>query len=808
MRVVAPEGPVRSQKPTTSQSSRRAVPDVSRPTGVPLDAQRLLQLQRLVGNRATTALLASAGGNGHPSSGGTIQRKKGKQKVGEESKGESHSLEEEGEGTDAGAGSSTDQVGAGDDEAFLEPGGNLTRTSKVLTPKGRRLWKLEHKEKDVKETVPGYQRAIRGYVMQAGKDYGVVQEQTELVETDFKGVSAAVEAYERLETAAEKVPWVDDRDKQLEKIRSQQRKIVKAFEKDLPDLPKAAGLGDKAAGMGTKAASRTFGWHRRAGSRDSHPAPPSERRGDVSAMLLGARQRAGRRSERAKAFMEDVTFQRALIEHDADEAQAERNEREEARLNQKFDRKSGRAKADPREDPATLNVSLAKFKRWAGDAKRRSAIVRDLRAEVNKDFVTVKETLDRFPGTTRKIYWGAVVGGASFVASMGSLGVLGVEKRTDDQGRVKTWPFKVSLLNNLTDRIKEYTKEASLRAGRFVWDKLSAVLGFFNEVVLQNYINITGTIGTWLSLVGGIAAFVGAVGYGAGAAVGALIAKVGLVLAASGLVAALVKGAINTLRAHAAFLTALWNQDAKLQNQLNARTTGTTIKLAGDVSQAVSKGIGVGGDVVGVGGWTNSLSSVADYGYKAGYYTADVSAMGGNLVAGSVFPAGFDALNDRQSAYDNTGPGGNRLQPALGQNGGLGNRMDPVSRAKTAAERKRFRVAVEIRTEAMKDKAKPVNTRVKEFGLRVRSVFAPLVRVVAALKKIAAWVVSAFTGNRKGAEKVQPDPVEGAQQGDATNDMVGQVTEAAGVTSNMLDQAEGPQGAPDPDKEAAADDGK
>jgi hypothetical protein len=191
---------------------------------------------------------------------------------------------------------------------------------------------------------------------------------------------------------------------------------------------------------------------------------------------------------------------------------------------------------------------------------------------------------------------------------------------------------------------------------RFVLDKLSAGLGLFNEAVLQNVINVFGWMGTYLSLVGAICAIAGSAAYGAGATPGAIVAWIGVVIAGIGLAAALTKSVITHFRTSVAFLSALWNQDAKYQNELNARARQTGLQAGADTIQTISKGVSVGADVLTPVGAYNAMGQHAQEMVQGAVWGVEGGMIGTGIAAGGGAPAVSDATSSLMEAYNDEAP--------------------------------------------------------------------------------------------------------------------------------------------------------
>lgn len=691
----------------------------------------------------------------------------------------------------------------------------------VLNRKSRVL----RRKKEVTETLDGYNRAITDYTMRAGRGYVVVQQQTEMLEADYRSLEAHALEYLKREGEAERS---EAGSKEQVKLWAECDKILEIYAKDLASagkaptvstkvdeviaapverdgrsrwqkLSEAAGRGGQklkqaisqspqAVAHGTVAGAKAVGRAsssgakklkdgvKRAGQRLTGTGPHHAHDPEGWEKLHGALLRARGRWRRARVSMEAVIADRALIEDNADRAQALRNAGTIAALQSTVRRRQGR---EP--DPVATDGAegLDALRDLAFDSAHHLQDISQHRNLVKADFEFVKKDLDRFPGAIRKTVWGGAAGAASAVTGIATMGLLGMEARTDEQGRVQAWkgwfPFKVTFLNNVAKRVDQFFSESALRAGKFVWDRVSALFGLFNEAVLQNMVNIFGTLGTWVSVVGAAAALAGAVGFGVGALPGALILHLGLAIGAVALVASVLKALINSFRTQAAFVVALWNQDAKVQNQLNARVIGTGIQTAGDVTQALAKGVSVTGMGLDVGGVTSGLTGTASHLYDAGKYSLEVGVDAGKIAVADILPPLYGAFDDRQSAYDNTGPGLNRLHPATA--------------AKTQREQLRVHAALRRRMGKLKADAQPVNTRVKELSLKVQAAFAPLVRLKDAFKKMAAKVGGWFKKDTATEEVTHPD--EAAEATTSLTGLLHQVLDANKLVEEELQHAVG-----------------
>lgn len=733
-------------------------------------------MQRQRGNRATAALVEQLrDGDDNQSSGHEDQ---------------AHAGDEAAEA--AGQASSDGQEQAGDED--------------VLTRKSRAL----RRKKEVTDSPDGYNRAIKDYVMRAGRAYVVVQQQTELLGADYRSLKADVEEYH---ATKDKAATSEEGSKEHSTLVAKCNGILKTYAKDLaagdkelavdpkvdkvivprvkPDerstwkkvsdgvgragkktiegvkaSPGAAWDGTTAAasgmGRGAKALGRGVA---NAGKKLVGKGPKPIWDNGGAAKLDAALDRARQRWQRSSEAMEQIVVDRALIEHNADKAQNLRNAVTLEALESKVQRRMGRNGSPAVDD----GQRLAALRDLAVDSAHRLEAISVKRNVVKADFTFVQKDLDRFPGARKKIAWAVAAGATSAVVGMATMGFARMQSRTDDQGRVKNkwWPFEGTLLNGWSKRMRQFRSEAAIRAGKFVWDRISARLGQFNELVLQNVVNTFGTFGTWLTVIGAVLAVAGLAGYGVGAIPGVLLTHLGLIVGAVALAASLLKVAINAVRASAAFATALWNQDAKVQNQLNARAVGTTTQTVGDVTQAVAKGVSVAGMGLNIGGVTSGLSTMGQHGYEAGKIGTETGLLAVKIGAVDLLPAGLDAVDDRQSAYDNTGPGLNRLHPA--------------AQAKTTLEQLRVREALKSRLEKLQGEAQPVNTRIEELSLHLKAMFAPLVRLKDGFAKLAAKVGSVFKKT-----KATDPPVDAGSPADAAK--ARSAVEGAGLFTDFLHQ--------------------
>lgn len=384
------------------------------------------------------------------------------------------------------------------------------------------------------------------------------------------------------------------------------------------------------------------------------------------------------RRELADSTDSAVIRERAMIEHFYDQGQEAFNQHKKAKLAHRRSVRNGRNNMG-KPDDAALSAQLYGLAQKA----KLSLDVVQRRREMAGTVVDKLIGLGRLPGTCRRLA-GKVIGGVvGLVVQGATAGIMGAELRQDERGFVtgnligavqdaltpakwgtkgdeapgkagryartavpeKGFPVKITFLNDIVGTIKRAKHEWKMRQSRFVWDKISAVLGLFNEAFLQNIINVAGWIGTYLSVIGAILAVAGAAGYGVGATPGAVIAWIGVGLAGIGLASAALKTAIETVRTSAAFLTAVWNEDAKYSNELQARTVSTSIDWVSSSAQTVTKGLSMGSGVIGATHALSQLPSAAKWGIEGPIYAGEFGAVAGTAVGSEAIPAVAEAVS-------------------------------------------------------------------------------------------------------------------------------------------------------------------
>jgi hypothetical protein len=196
----------------------------------------------------------------------------------------------------------------------------------------------------------------------------------------------------------------------------------------------------------------------------------------------------------------------------------------------------------------------------------------------------------------RKIMGKVSAGVLGALVNIATLGVVSLKGNTTQkgfmgQGLEKTGrPYKATFFNDIRNQIAQFRTTVRARpGGPSALDYTSALLRAFNEMVVQNVINVAGKI----SLVSGILATVitaGSLGFAAPAA--APLAAISAVAAFVALIAAAVKVGVDLVRLTVDGLAALLNDDAKLSNVLGARAKQSGMETLFDAVQTVGSGTG------------------------------------------------------------------------------------------------------------------------------------------------------------------------------------------------------------------------
>ena len=114
----------------------------------------------------------------------------------------------------------------------------------------------------------------------------------------------------------------------------------------------------------------------------------------------------------------------------------------------------------------------------------------------------------------------------------------------------------------------------------------SAVLRAFNEIVVQNIINVAGKIALVTGLLATVLRGLAAATYGSHRAAAAILATISSIATYVALIAAAVKALVSAVRFTLDGLSLLLNQDAKVSNFMRARAEQTGMETMTDVVQA------------------------------------------------------------------------------------------------------------------------------------------------------------------------------------------------------------------------------
>jgi hypothetical protein len=256
---------------------------------------------------------------------------------------------------------------------------------------------------------------------------------------------------------------------------------------------------------------------------------------------------------------------------------------------------------------ANFNLETARLKAKAADdsklmvqqARMSNDVVEVARLSTDGQKTYVQKTLDRFPGALRKLGGTIVSGILSGVVGMLTFGLVGVKANTSAKGYMgqglqkKGWPVKATFLNDIRNQIAQFkTAVQSRPGGPSVLDVTSAVLRAFNEIILQNIINVSGKLALVTGLLATLLSALAGVTFGATAPVAAIFATISSICTYIALIAAAVKALVSAVRFTLDGLSMLLNQDAKVSNFMRARAKQSGMEGMADVAQVAGSALG------------------------------------------------------------------------------------------------------------------------------------------------------------------------------------------------------------------------
>jgi hypothetical protein len=303
------------------------------------------------------------------------------------------------------------------------------------------------------------------------------------------------------------------------------------------------------------------------------------------------------RAENAQKSSVKTTQETATIEYLYDEVQKRKDE--------VAARESKATRAQKKD--ANFNLETARLKAKAADdaklmvqqARMSNDVVEVARLSTDGQKTYVQKTLDRFPGALRKLGGTIVAGVLSGIVGTLTFGLVGIKANTSAKGYMgkglqkKGWPMKATFLNDIRNQIAQFkTAVTSRPGGPSVLDVTSAVLRAFNEIILQNIINISGKLALITGLLATALSALAGVTFGATAPVAAVFATISSICTYIALIAAGVKALVSAIRFTLDGLSMLLNQDAKISNFMRARAKQSGMEGMADVAQLAGSALG------------------------------------------------------------------------------------------------------------------------------------------------------------------------------------------------------------------------
>jgi hypothetical protein len=441
----------------------------------------------------------------------------------------------------------------------VEPKGGMPSLSNVIIKPGK--WYNIHTEKgaeSVSHNVNAYRDAAADMVRSAQLHRGTIGQTAEQLTTDYIDVDEGRNRWHELD---------DERGKVLEQLKGAPVKPAKPRK----DLHKRLDWVDK--------------------SQDSLAGALHENDFDKAA------NDAKFRAEGAQKSSVKTTQETATIEYLYDEVQKRKDEIA-AR-----EKKATRAQ----KKDANFNLETARLKAKAADdakpmvqqARMSHDVIDVARLSTDGQKTYVQKTLDRFPGALRKLGGTIVAGVLSGIVGTLTFGLVGIKGNTSAKGYMgkglekKGWPIKATFLNDIRNQIAQFKTAISARpGGPSVLDVTSAVLRAFNEIILQNVINISGKLALITGLLATALSALSAVTFGATAPVAAIFATISSICTYVALIAAAVKALVSAVRFTLDGLSMLLNQDAKVSNFMRARAKQSGMETMGDVTQLAGSALG------------------------------------------------------------------------------------------------------------------------------------------------------------------------------------------------------------------------
>jgi hypothetical protein len=441
----------------------------------------------------------------------------------------------------------------------VEPKGGMPSLSNVIIKPGK--WYNIHTEKgaeSVSHNVDDYRNAAADMVRSSQLHRGTIGQTAEMLTTDYIDVDEGGNRWDEL---------VDERIKTSDLLKSTPDKPPKQRK----DLLKRLAWVDK--------------------SQDSLMDALHE--DDFRTAANNAKFRA----ESAQKSSVKATQETATIEYLYDEVQKRKNE---------IAARESKATRAQKKD-ANFNLETARLKAKAADdskpmlqqARMSHDVVEIARASTDGQKTYVQKTLDRFPGALRKLGGSIVAGVLSGIVGTLTFGLVGIKGNTSAKGYMgkglqkKGWPLKATFLNDIRNQIAQFKTAISTRpGGPSVLDVTSALLRAFNEIIVQNIINISGKLALITGLLATALSALSAVTFGATAPVAAVFATIASICTYIALIAAGVKALVSAVRFTLDGLSLLLNQDAKVSNFMRARAKQSGMETMSDVTQVAGSALG------------------------------------------------------------------------------------------------------------------------------------------------------------------------------------------------------------------------
>jgi hypothetical protein len=414
-------------------------------------------------------------------------------------------------------------------------------------------------EETLTHSVDKYRDEAANYVEQAGIDQATIGQTAEMLITDYVDVKEGEQRYNEM---ARKKQIAEQALQAADTLTSKERKRFKAQVK----------WADEHMNALLKALHET----------------------DFGKATQDARSRA----EEAQAAAGIATQEKATIEYLYDEV-----EKKKAEVKQRKSSANRKQKKDP-----AFNAQTAQMEKSAADtardltqqAKMSFDVIQVRRRSTDNMKEHVQKNLDRFAGKARKLGGKAAAGSLNAIVGIATLGLVGAKENTTIKGYMgkglekKGWPVKATFLNDIRNQLAQFRNVVKARpSGPSALDVTSALLRGFNEIVVQNVINISGKLALITGLLATLLGAAASVTFGGTAPAAGVLATISSVATFVALIAAALKATVSMARITIDGLAALFNQDAKMRNVLKSRAKQAGLETITDATQAATLATGL-----------------------------------------------------------------------------------------------------------------------------------------------------------------------------------------------------------------------